>query len=237
MIVRAALYPRILVRMGKAVKIESGVDFRGGHQISLGNNIFIGRNASLNAKVLVGQIRIEDNSHILKNVNLTCQVDYGNIILRDSVLVDCGVDMRAIGGCIEIQSGTYIGPYVCMAGPGNITIGKDCLIASHTGIYANNHIFSDLTTPISLQGTTQKGIVIEDDCWLGTGVKVLDGVTIGRGSVIGAGAVVTKDIPPLAVAVGMPAKVIRYRSSETENAPLMAADSLTSSSLHLPLRQ
>jgi acetyltransferase-like isoleucine patch superfamily enzyme len=218
MIVRAALYPRFLAQMGKAVKIESAANFRGGHQISLGSNIFVGRNAWLNAKVLAGRIQIEDNSYILDNVTLLCQNNYGKIILRENVSVDRGVDIKAIGGCVEIQSGSYIGPYVCMAGPGNITIGKDCLIGSQTGIYANNHIFSDLATPIKLQGTTQEGIVIEDDCWLGTGVKVLDGVTIGRGSVIGAGAIVTKDIPPLSVAVGIPAKVIRQRDPKTEAA-------------------
>jgi acetyltransferase-like isoleucine patch superfamily enzyme len=85
------------------------------------------------------------------------------------------------------------------------------MIASHTGIYANNHNFADLTRPMNSQGVTSKGIVIENDCWLGTGVKVLDGVRIGRGSIIGAGAVVTKDIPPYSIAVGVPAKVIGQR--------------------------
>jgi acetyltransferase-like isoleucine patch superfamily enzyme len=237
MIVRAALYPHILAQMGKAVRIAADADFRGSHQISLGNNIFIGRNTWLNAKVPGGRIQIEDNSYILDAVNLLCQNDYGTIILRENVSVDRGVDIKAIGGRVEIQPGTYIGPYVCMAGPGNITIGKDCLIGSHTSIYANNHIFSDLTTPIRLQDTTQKGIVIEDDCWLGTGVKVLDGVTIGRGSVIGAGAVVTKNIPPLAIAVGVPAQVIRYRDSETkqtEHAVPLTANSLGPDSQSLP---
>ncbi|NJM72477.1 MAG: acyltransferase [Scytonema sp. RU_4_4] len=85
------------------------------------------------------------------------------------------------------------------------------MIASHTGIYANNHNFADLTRPMKSQGVTSKGIVIENDCWLGTGVKVLDGVRIGCGSVIGAGAVVTKDIPPYSIAVGVPARVIAQR--------------------------
>ncbi|MGQ9872018.1 DapH/DapD/GlmU-related protein [Leptodesmis sp.] len=51
------------------------------------------------------------------------------------------------------------------------------------------------------QGHSYKGIVIEDDCWLGTGVRVLDGVTIGKGSIIGAGSVVIKDVPTEAVGV------------------------------------
>jgi acetyltransferase-like isoleucine patch superfamily enzyme len=98
-----------------------------------------------------------------------------------------------------------------MAGPGNITIGRDTMIASHTGIYANNHGFADLNVPIALQEVSAKGIEIGEDCWIGSGVRILDGVSIGRGSVIGAGAVVTKDIPPYSIAVGVPAKVIARR--------------------------
>jgi galactoside O-acetyltransferase len=117
------------------------------------------------------------------------------------------------GGRIEIGKGTYIGNFVYITGPGNVRIGKKCLIAAHSGIFANAHIFADPDKYIQDQGGICKGITIEDDCWLGTGVKVLDGVKIGRGSVIGAGAVVTKDIPAYSIAVGVPANVIRDRRS------------------------
>jgi acetyltransferase-like isoleucine patch superfamily enzyme len=100
-----------------------------------------------------------------------------------------------------------------MAGPGLIKIGKDCMIASHSSLYANNHIFADPNKRFREQGVSTKGIVLEDDCWLGTGVRVLDGVTIGKGSVIGAGAVVTRDIEPYSIAVGVPAKVISKREA------------------------
>ncbi|NJM73600.1 MAG: acyltransferase [Scytonema sp. RU_4_4] len=112
---------------------------------------------------------------------------------------------------ITIDEDTYIGPYVCIAGPGDIKIGKACLIAPHSGIFANNHIFADPTRRIGDQGVTRKGIVIKDDCWLGHNVTVLDGVTIGKGSIIGAGSVVSKDIPPYSIAVGAPARVIKSR--------------------------
>jgi acetyltransferase-like isoleucine patch superfamily enzyme len=83
-------------------------------------------------------------------------------------------------------------------------------------MYSNNHVFSDPDQTIMSQGLETKGIVIEDDCWLGTGVRVMDGVTIGKGCVIGAGAVVTKDIPPYSVAVGVPARVISQRQKQPE---------------------
>lgn len=110
-----------------------------------------------------------------------------------------------------IDNETFIGPNVCIADPRDIKIGKYCMSASHSGIYANNHNFAERIEPMRHQGITRKGIVIEDDCWLGHGVTVLNGVTIGKGSVIGAGAVVTKNIPPFSVAVGIPAQVTKSR--------------------------
>ncbi|WP_288017905.1 acyltransferase, partial [Blastomonas sp.] len=117
--------------------------------------------------------------------------------------------------CIYIDEETFIGPGVCIEGPGNIKIGKRCMIAAHSGIYANSHNFANSLEPIKHQGVTRKGIVIEDDCWIGHGVTVLDGVTIGQGSVIGAGTVVNKNVPPLSVAVGVPARVIKSRISQS----------------------
>ena len=96
---------------------------------------------------------------------------------------------------------------------GGISIGDDVLIGPNVVIRASNHIFADPHRPIRLQGTTGLGIIIESDVWLGANVVVVDGVTIGKGSVIGAGAVVTKSIPPYSVAVGVPAKVVSVRSN------------------------
>ncbi len=89
-------------------------------------------------------------------------------------------------------------------------------------MYANSHNFSDPNIPINQQGLTCKGILIEDDCWLGTGVRVLDGVTIGRGSIVGAGAVVTKSLPPYSIAVGVPARVIDRRDMRATSKSLAA---------------
>lgn len=192
---RKILYPSIFKRMGKAVFIQDGSEFIGAHNIEIGDRAYIFRGVRLNAK---------DNN---------CRICIGS-----AVAIERGVDIGAgENSVVEIGEGTFIGPYTCIGGSGKIKIGKHCLIAAQTGISSNNHIFADPQQKIRDQGVTQKGIVIEDDCWLGYGVKVVDGVTIGQGSVIGAGAVVTKDIPPYSVAVGVPAKAIANRQS---NQPL-----------------
>lgn len=188
---RKLLYRQIFRRMGKAVFIQDGAEFVGSHNIEIGDRVNLFRGVRINAR---------DNN---------CKIRIG-----EQVAIERGVDISGGENCrIEIGERTFIGPYTCIGGPGDIKIGKNCLIAAHTGIVANNHIFADPILAIRDQGTTQAGIAIEDDCWLGYGVKILDGVTIGKGCVIGAGAVVTKDIPPYSIAVGVPAKAISNRQS------------------------
>lgn len=186
---RKMLYPTIFKRMGKSVFIQDGAEFIGTHNIEIGDRVHLFRGVRINGR---------DNN---------CRIKIG-----DRVAIERGVDIAAGENCqIEIGEDTFIGPYTCIGGPGKVKIGKKCLIAAQTGIVANNHTFADPLQYIRDQGVTQKGIEIGDDCWLGYGVKVLDGVTIGKGSVIGAGAVVTKDIPPYSIAVGVPAKAIANR--------------------------
>jgi acetyltransferase-like isoleucine patch superfamily enzyme len=190
---RNFLYRAIFCRVGSSVYIQDGVEFISTDSIEIGNGVYIFKG-----------VRLDGKGHEKNRINL-----------ENGVVIERNVMIGALNNtCIDIDQDTFIGPSVCIAGPGDIKIGKHCLIAAHTGIYANNHNFADPTEPIKYQGITCKGIVIEDDCWLGHGVKVLDGVTIGKGSVIGAGAVVTKDIPPFSVAVGVPARVIKSRDGK-----------------------
>lgn len=189
---RCLFYRSILGGLGEGTYLGTGLELGGAR------GIFMGAGSAVDS-----------------GVRLDSGEPNGRIILRSRVLLDRGISLEALGGCLEIGEQTCIGPYTCMAGPGDIRIGKNCMIASHVSIYANNHIFTDIHTPIGDQGLSCAGIVIEDDCWLGTGVRVLDGVTIGHGSVVGAGAVVTKSLPPFSVAVGVPAKVMYKRSNST----------------------
>jgi acetyltransferase-like isoleucine patch superfamily enzyme len=186
-VIRNLVYVSVLDRIGFMVYIQPDVRLIGGKNIRIGNRV-----------------------RLYKDVYLS---NRGNpIVLKDDVQLLQGVCIRTqsgAGGGIEVGEKTLICHYVCIGGPGPIKIGRDCMIANNSSIHANNHNFGDINKPISKQGLTCKGIVIEDNCWLGAGVRVLDGVTIGKGSVIGAGAVVTRDIPPYSVAVGVPAKVVK----------------------------
>lgn len=92
-----------------------------------------------------------------------------------------------------------------------ISIGDDCLIGPFVLIRSADHAFSDVTRPIIGQGHTPGRIVIGENCWIGGHVTITKGVTIGSGSIIGANSVVTRDIPPNAIAAGNPARVIRQR--------------------------
>jgi len=114
---------------------------------------------------------------------------------------------------VFLEDGVYLGRNVLLdaAGGGSIHIGKKSIIGAYTAMFANNHSFQDPEIPIIDQGYEPGKIVIEDNCWIGSHVVILKTVTIGKGSVIGAGSIVTKDIPPMSVAAGNPARVIRSR--------------------------
>ena len=96
---------------------------------------------------------------------------------------------------------------------GGVTIGNNVIIGPYCVIHSANHRMDNLETPIAIQGYENKPVCIEDDVWIGARVVILPGVTIGEKAVVGAGSVVTKDIPSKAVAVGNPAQVIRMRTN------------------------
>jgi acetyltransferase-like isoleucine patch superfamily enzyme len=94
---------------------------------------------------------------------------------------------------------------------GEIRIGEHSLVGPFVLFRAADHTFSDPDRRIGLQGHQSGRIVIEEDCWIGGHVTITRDVTIGRGSVIGAQSVVTRDVPPYSVVAGNPARVIRSR--------------------------
>lgn len=135
-------------------------------------------------------------------------------ILRWSILEIGGESSLRIGANTYIQPGCIMNAY-----RGDIIIGSNCMIAARCSFMPYQHNVADIERPMRQQGLISKGdIVVEDNVWLGLNVTVLDGVTIGTGAIVGAGAVVTKDVPPYAVVGGVPARLIRFRTSQDEPA-------------------
>ncbi|MCX5653999.1 MAG: acyltransferase [Planctomycetota bacterium] len=115
------------------------------------------------------------------------------------------------GAKVVIGKWVHIGEASMVTAGESVEIGDDVVIGPQTIIVDADHACEDVNQPIRVQGLVTKPIRIEQGVWLGGHVNVLKGVTIGRGAIIGAGSTVTRDIPPYAIAVGVPARVIRYR--------------------------
>ncbi len=108
------------------------------------------------------------------------------------------------------------------------------MIGAHTVIVPANHCFDRTDIPLNLQPIRVQGITIADDVWIGAGCCILDGVNIGRGAVIGAGAVVTKNIDAYSVAVGVPALTVRSRSKAEMHRPVAAPNARVTSESGVP---
>lgn len=178
-----------LNHLGKDCRVDKGVIFNHPKQIYIGDNCLV-----LHGALLYGRSNAKIGLYLEKEVTI-----------REYAYVD------AHWGFISIGEGSWLGPHSLIYGNGGLRIGKNVLIAGLTTIAPHNHGFDRIDIPIKFQPETQKGIVIEDDVWIGANCVITDGVTISKGSVIGAGSVVTKDIPPYSIAVGTPAVVIKSR--------------------------
>ncbi len=137
-----------------------------------------------------------------------------NIYIGDNVQIKPGVVLRPETGTIYIGNNIVINHYTVIHAKGGVEIADWTIIGPHSGIYAQNHCYDSFEVPITKQANTGKGITLMGDNWLGAGCIILDGVTLGKGAVVGAGAVVTRSFPMAKVVAGNPAKVIKSRFPE-----------------------
>ena len=155
-------------------------------------------------------LRKKFNTIILQNC-----IFYGseNIHFDTNVSIGANSLFSAEGGQIQVGSNTSFnaGVHINAAVCGKIFIGKNCLIGPNVVMRTADHIFTKIDTPIRKQGHKCANIFLEEDVWIGANVVITGGVKIGKGCVIGAGSVVTKNIPEFSIAVGVPAKVIKSR--------------------------
>jgi acetyltransferase-like isoleucine patch superfamily enzyme len=164
-------------------------------ELHLGRHIFIGDRVAIYKANSGGSVTIGNYTHI-----------------NQDTIIETGE-----GGYLTIGSGTHIQPRCQLSAyKGSIEIGSTVQIAPNCAFYPYDHGFLP-GEPIAKQPLkTRGGIVVGDDAWLGFGVTVLDGVRIGKGAVIAAGAVVTRSIPDAGIAAGVPARLIGMRDSEDE---------------------
>jgi acetyltransferase-like isoleucine patch superfamily enzyme len=134
--------------------------------------------------------------------------------------ISCTSHLSLFGEGFSIGEDSGIGEFSYIGAAGQVTIGRNVIMGQYVSFHSQEHEFRDPATPIRQQGTTQRGITIGDDCWIGARVTFLDGSRVSEGCVVAAGAVVRGEIPAFSVIAGVPARVIGNRTSDTENSVL-----------------
>lgn len=186
---RAFVY-RLILRMDGISAIENGVRIRFANHVHLAQSVYLDEGVYLHA--CPGGVSIGANTMVMHHAELHV---YN---FRD--LPHAG---------IRIGRDSLIGEFCIIRGPGGVNIGDRVYLSPSVHIYSSNHVFNDPHTCFIDQGVTALGVNVEDECWIGAMAVILDGVTVGRNSVVAAGSVVTKDVPSYSLVAGAPARIIR----------------------------
>lgn len=204
-LLRSKFYPLILGKVGRNVAFGVNVAIRHPGKILIGDNVVIDDMCVLDAKGENNRgLRIGNGVFIGRGTILTCH--NGDIVIEDN----CNIGFNCV-----------------ISSLGSIVIKKNNLMAACCYLVGGNHDSDRLDIPILFQGRSAQGIVLDENIWLGAGVKVLDGVTIGRDCIIGAGAMVNENIPAWKIAVGTPAKVVKDRREMKKNDRIVDNTSVT----------
>ncbi|MFZ2491227.1 MAG: acyltransferase [Thermoanaerobaculia bacterium] len=174
----------------------------------------VGAGSRINPPLLLqgaGRIHLGSGVILEQYLGMTV-VGRGEITIGDGTELRCFARLEAHDGFIRIGARCGVNPFTLLSGYGGLTIGDDVRIGSHCSILSSTHNFeaSDLT--IREQGVERRETIVEDDVWMGHACTIVGGVRIGSGAIIGAGAVVTRDVPPRAIVTGVPGRVTGTRS-------------------------
>jgi len=175
-------------------------------------NFFLGRGCKILSK---GKLHTGKNVYIGSYSYLDC-LSTGGVTLGDNVTIREGCWLQLTsrydhpGEKVTIGNDVYIGPRSVIGAAAPITIGDHCQFGANVSLVAENHAFLE-ARDIFMQGVSRKGISIGKDVWIGNNAIILDGVSVGDSSVIGAGTVVTRSVPARSVVVGVPGRVIKTR--------------------------
>ena len=181
---------RGIIFVGKSTRIK----FK--NKIVVGKTIQFGDNVEINALSKKGII-IGDNFSIHKNS-----------------IIECTGVINHLGEGLTIGNNVGIAQNCFIQVRGEVIIGDNVIFGPGVSLFSENHNFKDLSSYINEQGVTRIGVKIENGVWISSGSTILDGVTVGENSLIAAGSVVNKDVPPYSIVGGIPAKVIKYRNRQ-----------------------
>lgn len=188
---RKTFYPRLFKKVGRGLIVGRNVVIRHPDKIVLGDNVTIDDNCLIDARGAGSE----------------------GLVIEDEVIINRNCMIQAKNGPVRFGRRTSLGSNSVVVSLGGIDIGDAVLTAGGCYVSAGAYQFDDPDMPVMDQPAYTKGpIRIGSKSWLGTCAVVLDGVSIGAGSVIGAGAVVTKDLPDHSIAVGVPARVVKNRT-------------------------
>jgi len=194
LLLRKWFFPMILGSVGKGVIFGRSITIRHGQKIHIGNNVTVDDFAALDAKGVDNEgISIGDSTIISRNVVLSCKG--ANIIIgqKSTIGINSLIHARE-GSSVVIDDHFLCGAFCYLIGGGPF-------------------ITKELDVPFKEQGLTSNGgINIQRNVWVGSATQIMDGVTIGTGSIIGSNAVVNKDVAEYSVSAGVPAKVLKVRS-------------------------
>lgn len=171
--------------------LGKNVSFYNLPQITWGRFLKIGNNVHISA---LGKHGI----HFGNNVGIGA---YSRIVISTS--------LNNLGEFIKIGNNVGIGEFAYLGGAGGLEIGNDCIVGQYLSCHPENHNYSNPNIPYRFQGVSRKGIKIGNNCWIGSKVTILDGVTVGDNCIIAAGSVVNKNIPCNSVVGGVPAKLLK----------------------------
>jgi acetyltransferase-like isoleucine patch superfamily enzyme len=167
--------------------------------------------------VIIDRCRSEIESPVKRLVRAALlpfiKIRYGFIKLGEGFQwgSPCGISRKAI----SVGRYVYIGAHGSMVGP--VVIGDLCMISTHVIFVGNDHRSDIVGSPMRLEFSGERPVtIIEAECWIGQGATIFEGVRIGRGAVVAAGAVVTRSVAPYAVAAGVPARRLRMRFTSAE---------------------
>lgn len=186
--VRGALWELRHLRRPTGLMLGSGTQVLSARRLQLGRGVFIGRHSYVEAGAANG-----------------ARIGAG-VSIRENAWIQCRSGLNERAKSLTIGAGTYLGPMAVIGVGGAVVIGEGCQIGARLSVAAESHVMDGALAVGT--GVSRRGITIGDNCWIGNDVTILDGVSIGANTTIGAKSLVLRDIPAGSVAYGVPARAV-----------------------------